>query len=77
MNISLIEEAGILSSYRNWTNFMISLNIFFPNGGKKKKNPTLCLKQFPSHENIVRKSALNWKTCFNSYALIYQTLFFS
>lgn len=37
MNISLIEEAGILSSYRNQTNFMISLNIFFSNGGKKKK----------------------------------------
>lgn len=53
MNISLIEEAGILSSYRNWTNFMISLNIFFPNGGKKKKKSNSLLKTVP----------LTWKHC--------------
>lgn len=39
MNISLIEEAGIFS-YRNQTNFIISLNIF-SNGGRKKPNSLL------------------------------------
>lgn len=39
MNISLIEESGILLSCRNRTHFIISLNIFFPME-VKKKTPT-------------------------------------
>lgn len=43
MNISLIEEAGILSC-RNQTNFIISLNILFPM--EVKKTPKLKTQLF-------------------------------
>lgn len=54
MNISLIEEAGILSSYRNQTNFMISLNIVFSNGGKKNKIKS---------NSLLKTVPLTWKHC--------------